>query len=212
MDLQAAARQSFANHGILPFQVSRIQNVDGKGVYLYINNLPDDLDAKEWLLLLESSVPAGMADTYLFIGACTIVSVAVAAVLGHDVLRVSLPDHKHIHKVYAPATIEVADLQSDDIDTLHHTDHLVVTKLVNGIRQVLDLTGAQFQWDASMLNQWVPLDAYLEQTGSTLPGVTNPISSPFSYLTKNVTGEEISHQACMWAMFNDLKNNAHLAL
>ena len=99
MNLQVAVRESFANHGITPFKVKRIEETKN-GRYLYIENLPENLPAEKWLPLFDASVPERTADTYLYIGACTIVSAAVAAALKCDVMKVALPPHDHIFYCY----------------------------------------------------------------------------------------------------------------
>ena len=206
MELQSVVRKAFANHGIMPFRIKRIEETkDGK--YLYIENLPIDLSAEEWLPLFDASVPEGTADTYLYIGACTIVSAAVAAALNCDVMKVALPPHDHIFKVYADAAIPVEDLRTEDVDELYHTDHLVVTKMIDRVPHVLDLTGAQFQWDASILNRWVTVETYLKVTKAK---ETETIS-PYDYMSKRVkTLAEQDHQACMWAMYHDLKEEKNI--
>ena len=115
-------------------------------------------------------------------------------------MKVALPPHAPVYKVYADAAVK--DLKPEDVDELYHTDHLVVTKIINDMPYVLDLTGAQFQWDASVLNQWVPLEQYLAVTKSSMAETT----SPYSYMVKRVTtSAETDHQACMWAIYHDLK-------
>ena len=199
MSLQKIVRESFADHGILPFRVKRVEDTEN-GNYLYIENLPIELPAETWLPLFDKSVPEGTADTYLYIGACTIVSSAVAAALHCDVMKVALPPHTCIYKVYTDAAVK--DLKLEDVDELYHTDHLVVTKMVDRLPYVLDLTGAQIQWDASILNQWVPLKQYLTVTKSSETQTT----SPYNYMTKKVTtSAERDHQASMWAIYHDLK-------
>ena len=206
MNLQVAVRESFANHGITPFKVKRIEETKN-GRYLYIENLPENLPAEKWLPLFDASVPERTADTYLYIGACTIVSAAVAAALKCDVMKVVLPPHDHIFKVYADEKVAISDLKPEDVDALYHADHLVVTKMIDGKPHVLDLTGAQFQWDASILNRWVPVDRYLAMTRSTATATM----SPYAYMAKtNLTDAERDHQACMWNMLSDLRNVKHV--
>ena len=202
--IQNKIRVAYANCAVTPYRVRHIEELH-QDTYLYVEDLPEDLTASEWLPILRNSVgDDALCNKYLFLGACTIVSVALATLWNCEVMKVRMPSHRRIIRVTADPSVKVSELLPTDMEVIYHTDHLLLTKwcLQTGKRLVMDCTGVQFDWDPFILNQWVPLETYVRTTGVT----SSSIMHPDAYLTCSPrTAQEKQHQAAMRAMIRVLR-------
>ena len=195
LPLVVRVRNAYANHGIRPFKVKSITRTKDT-LRVVFQELPDDLTAREWLPIYDKSVhdaSAGKEDVILYIGACTIVSVAVATILHCDIMRVSISLPCQIIKVNADSGKE---------EVIQHTHHMVLTKCRDNKRFVLDFTGQQFEWPSYILNAWVPLETYT----SVADVVVSEILSPATFLVwdDEKTDAEKDHQQAMRNMIRAL--------
>ena len=177
--MRDVVREAVSNYAVDPFRVVRIEE-NGRGICLFIEELPCDLTAREWLPIYQkSTLSLTKADTYLFLGTCTIVSVALAVIHGCDVLKVRMPQHRAVIK------IKMDEGQEQEEERIYHTDHLVVTKMHGRKRLVMDMTGCQFEWPEQILNKWVSIEDYAAATKVTYDEATC-LLSPTAYLKDKV--------------------------